>query len=1107
MKLALRVLVCCLLVFTVGVQVGLSQSRSGTILGRISDSSGGAVAGATVTITEQDTNSKRTLTADSEGRYEAPLLPIGKYRITVAFQGFKESVVTDVVLETQQTKELDITLYPASMTSEVRVNAGAVAVEVERTNATLGQVIHSEQVSELPLNGRDFVQLGTLAPGVTKGEAAFFNNRGISEVSIRGSVSLAVQGMRENANDWLLDGVDNNELTAGAVSILPSIDAIDEFKVLAFNYSAEYGSRGSATVLVSTKSGSNQFHGTAFEFLRNDVLDARNFFDGTQKGKYNQNQFGASFGGPIRKDKTFFFMDYQGERVRQGLTILSTVPTAAMRTGDFTESFPGAPAKAIYDPTTNHVDPVTGATVRNQFPGNKIPANRLDSIGVALVNLFPLPNVANTLAGNYLSLPIKTFGDDSFSTRVDHNFSQKDSLFGRFSFDAATQFYPSGLPDYGSGGTTPGTSSNTNFQTDARNLSVSETHVFSSNTINQATIGFNRVFNRFTVFGYGINKSQQLGIPNANLGDKTTSGLSNISLSGGFNALGARTFSPFQGGTNVYQYGDTLSHVHGSHSLKTGFMLRFMQMNTLGNTSLPGSFSFDNNYTAALTASGGFNSATGLSIASLLLGLPASAVHSNQFNGFVVGRRWHETRVFVQDDWKLKPNFTLNLGLAYDVTTPTTEAHGRQANFDPSTNSLIVGGTGGVNTDWKDFGPRVGLAWSPWGGTKTVIRAGYGIFYDVSAVGGAQGLWQNPPYSADGSYTANSLTIGNTLETGFPTLFTPPTLATYTGNLVIQQKNFVQGMIQQWNLNAQRQLPAGIVMTVAYAGTRGSHIQDKGFNTNTATPGPGVNPAARRPFPQYNNFNAVLSRGSLRYDSLQLHAEKQAGHGMYFLASYTWSRAYTNGLSQNLGSPKGVVFFPLNIYPNEDKALSDTNLTNDFTFSSVYQLPFGRNRKYLANSNAIVGAIVSDWELSGIERIRSGFPLFWSVASNQSGTAVGNRPNVTCDATLPGGQRTPNAFFNTSCFAAPTAGVMGNAARSMFYGPGQVNTDFSVMRIIPLSALRERTDLQFRAEFFNIFNKAQFDQPGTVFGNANFGKIINTVNNSRQIQFALKLRF
>src|SRR5581483_10401453 len=652
-----------------------------------------------------------------------------------------------------------------------------------------------------------------------------------------------------------------------------------------------------------------------------------------------------------------------------------------------------------------------GVLVRDPFPGNIIPANRLDPIGVALVNLFPLPNIPGRVAGNYLSNPVKRFNQDAFNVRVDHNFSAADSLFVRFSFDHATQFFPNGLPGFGSG---PSAAfSSTNFRTDARNVAISETHTLSPVSINQFTAGFNRVFNRMRSIGQGTNFARQLGIPGANLGDDITSGVINIGLSGGFNRIGDRLFTPFVGGTNVYQAGDTFSHIRGQHTVKFGFNVRAMQMNTLGAAWPDGHFNFDNFVTAGFNPAGTLNSATGHSVASLLLGLPASGTRSNQYDGWMIGRRWKEYRWFLQDDWKVSSSLTLNLGLAYDITTPQTEAHNRIANFDPVSRQWLIAGrntdeAAGVRTDWNNVQPRIGLAWSPGGSTKTVVRAGYGIFFDVSANGGVQGLYQNPPFAADYSFTANNITPVRTLATGFPDVPRPDP-STYTGNVVLFQRDFTQGKIQQWNLNLQHELAAGVVLTLAYAGTRGSQIQGKGYNTNTAPPGPGFNTPARRPFPQYNNFNAILSRGLLRYDSFQVRAEKRLSHGLYVLSSYTWSKAFTNGLSQNVGVNTGVKYFP--VAPAIlDKGLSDTDVRHSFTVSYLYDLPFGRGRAWASGAEGLLQAIIGNWQLSGITRARSGFALPISVASNQSGTALGNRPDVRCNPNLPKDRQSVTRF-------------------------------------------------------------------------------------------------
>ena len=548
----------------------------GTISGTVSDSTGAVVGGAKVKVQNQGTSEIRELQSDPSGNFTVPLLPTGTYSVTVVDAGFKEVVVKDARLEVQQNLNITVTLVPASVNNQVEVTDEDQQVQLQTSNATLGQVIHAEQVGQLPLNGRDFVQLALLSPGTSRGEQPgdFLNQGNSSEVSFRASVSLSVQGMRENANDWLLDGVDDNELTAGGVGFVPQVDAIQEFSVLTFNYSAQYGSRAGSTVLVSTKSGTNKFHGSAFEFLRNDVLDARNYFDPPKKGKYIQNEFGFSVGGPVIRDKTFFFGDFQSNRIRQGLPILSIVPTAAERNGIFT----GTP---IFNPASTYVaNPATGQLARTEFANDTITTP--DPIGKALLNLYPLPNGSYAGGYNYLANPVKTLNDDQFDIRLDNQFGLSDHLFARFSWDDAGQFIPSGLPGFGAANAYASTQT---FQTHSRNIAISETHVFSPNIINQITGGYNRDFNYITSYGDGTNESSKLGIPGANLGTYPSSGLTQISIAG-INPLGDRGYSPFQGGTNIFHYWDSLTVIHGAHTLDLGFDFRAMQENTLGDLLL-----------------------------------------------------------------------------------------------------------------------------------------------------------------------------------------------------------------------------------------------------------------------------------------------------------------------------------------------------------------------------------------------------------------------------------------------------------------------------------------------------------------------------------------
>jgi carboxypeptidase family protein len=1065
----------------------------GSISGTVMDDSKAGVPGAVVTARHEGTSATREVVTDAAGRYAMPLLPIGSYTVTATMSGFRTEERSKLLLEVQQSLTLDFVLQISSISTEVTVSSQVTDVVLQRSDASLGQVINAQQVAELPLNGRNFVQLALLGTGTVSGRAGSFLAQGpTSEVSYRGNMSVSAQGMRENANDWLYDGVDDNELTAGGVGILPSVDSIREFKVLTYNYSAQYGSRGGTTVLVSSKSGENKFHGTVFEYLRNDALDARNFFDGPEKRKWRQNTYGFSQGGPIVKDRTFFFGGFQGNNIREGLTTLLTVPTALMHQGIFTESFPGAPRVNIYDPASTHKDPVTGQNVRNPFPNYTIPANRIDPIGKAILDLLPMPTFTDRLAGNYLANPIKTLNDYQGDFRIDHNVSNNDRLFGRFSFENAKQYLPTGLPDFGATG---GFSSNQTFRTSARNLALSQTHIFKNNVINQFTAGYNRVFNYITSFGYQSNKSAELGIPGANLGSDETSSLTRMTFQN-FVGIGDRGFSPFQGGTNVFHFADTMTMVKGSHTLNTGVSARFMQLNLLGDTALAGQFSFTRFFTAGFTPGGALDGNTGNAIASLLLGLPASGGRNDQLNGSVKGRRWKEYRGFIDDSWKVNNSLTLTMGLAYMVTTPQSEAYDRFSNFDFYTGKVYVGGTVGVKTDWSNIQPRIGFAWSPKESTNTVLRGGYGIYHDVSAMGGSTGPYQNPPYANAYSFTSDNITPVRTLATGFPDNSRPVDPENYRGDWTTIDPNFKQGRVQQWSLNVERTLPANTIASVAYAGTYADRLFDKSRNLNTATPGPGFNPASRRPYPQLQSVTAALSRGWMKYNSLQFRVERRTAAGFYLLGSYTYAKALTNGVSGFGGDP-GVVYFPVVTSDDADTGAANTDLRHNFSLSALYRLPVGRGERFLSDLKGLPQAVLGGWSINTIFVAHSGYPLGMSMSSNQSGTAFGNRPDRICDGKLD--DPTVARWFDTSCFVAPAPGVLGNAPRTTLFGPGRWNAD------VALSKKFDR--LQFRAEIFNVFNHAQFAPPGTVVGSPTFGVIQSTVKSPRQIQFALKYVF
>jgi hypothetical protein len=1181
--------VCAVVFLTAAPSHG---QATGSFSGTVSDKSGSVVPGAKITVVAQTTALSREAKTDESGHYLIPLLPVSSYTVRVEAAGFQQVETRDVRLQVDEHRELNYSLVPASVSERIEVSATEVAVQT--ANPTLGQVITSQQVADLPLNGRDFVQLATLTPGVTQetNPNSFFNGGPSSEVSTRGSYSLSVGGSRAQSTDWLLDGIDNNELTAGGISILPSIDAIQEFKVLTFNYSAEYGTRAGPTVLVTSKSGSNAFHGSLFEFFRNTSLDARSYF-ASSKEKFNLNQFGGAFGGPIQKDKTFFFIDYQAKRQRRGIPFNGFVPTAAMRNGDFSADLFGNPqtSQVLYNPYSligpNGRDPFfcNGAgqpmpvapdgTQSGGTPCNKIPAALISPITQQMINLFPLPNASGS-GFNFSNVDTRKLNEGEFDVRVDHNFSTKDTIYARFSYDQATNFLPGGSPGFAEANAFGSTQ---NISNHGRNVAISETHIFTDSTINQINIGFNRIFNHILSFGDRSCESAKLGIPGANLDsscsgfpggaptglsqsttDCVSCGLTSTILGGPYWALGDRGFAPFQGGTNVFMISDSFDMIRGNHNIRVGMSFRANQMNVLTNAFQDGFFVFTN-----LWSNNGPSFAGGDNAADFLMGLTSLAIHDQTFKGATTGRRWKLYRPYVQDDWRVTSDLTLNIGLAWALVTPITEAHNRQANFNFTTGKYLIPGVSsdgnvGVQFDKTALEPRIGIAWKPFGSTKTALRAGYAIFHDSSWNQGAQGLWENPPFFAEtdafaftvggcASRTApcagsvGPFDFGLPVSQGFPVITSQPDPATFTGTIQSQNLNFKQGRVQQFNFNVERELPGNVVLTAGYAGSRSHHILVDGSNLNVSSPSacgvvPGYTLGCGVPTAPYGPFtviSATADAGNARYDSLQLKAEtKSMRHGIYALLGYTYARNFDSGFNDGLGTLAGVTYWPLPGNQRADWGLSQIQLNHSFTASVLYSLPFGRNKRFGSTWNPILNTILGGWDINVIEKALSGFPVFIVGSNNTSGVNLTNngnnfnRPNIignfnqagaiaanadpTCQATVSQGGRAPDrvgtidAWFNPCAFTDPPTGELGTSPRAPLYGPRFVNTDFSAIKHFPLPY--ENMNLDFRTEIFNLFNHAQFGLPGNDADSPlGFGKITSTVNNPRLIQFALKLTF
>jgi hypothetical protein len=800
----------------------------------------------------------------------------------------------------------------------------------------------------------------------------------------------------------------------------------------------------------------------------------------------------------------------------------------------------------------------------------------VDPIGAKVVQLYPAPN-ANGVGFNYVNSPVRRLNEGTFDVRLDHNFSSKDSAFARFSYDQATNFVPGGSPTWSEQNAF---GSNQHIENHGRNLALSETHLFSEKTINQFNAGYNRIFNHILSFGTGTCEAAILGIAGADLASKCDSitgypanlnqspkecescGMTSFLMTSYF-AVGDRGFAPYQGGTNVYSVSDTLELIRGKHNIAVGAVFRANQMNVRNNAFQDG-FVVEN------------GRLTGDNIGDVLLGgMGVFAAHDQTFLGATTGRRWKLFRPFVQDDWRVTNNLTLNVGLAWALVTPETEVKNRQANFNinnlkwyvPKGSPALAGcnvciptsGAAGIQFDKTALEPRIGFAWKPMGSEKTSVRGGYAIFHDSAWNQGGQGLWQNPPYytevdpcafcfgfgstvgSLSGGFLLPAGTPSTTPVTGGAVYSSPVSPQAYTGTIQSQNLNFKQAIIQQFNLNVERQLPGNIVLTAGYAGSRSAHILVSQLNENLSSPSacgtvPGYTIGCGFPsFPYAAPFQSVdtnNSVGSARYDSVQVKAEtKSTRHGLYALLGYTYSRNFDSGLTDGLGTNPGAMYYPLPGFQKLDWGLSQLNLNNSFTASILYDLPFGKGKRYGNDWNGGTNAILGNWQLTLIERATSGFPLFVVDSGDGSGVFFsynGNtlqRPNEvgdpnkagpvaanpTCSA--PSRIHTLQNWFNPCAFAQAPAGELGTAPRAPVYGPRFVNTDFSLIKDFSLS-FREGMNLQFRAEFFNLFNHPQFYLQG--FGGtgeqdintpSSFGVVNGTVNNPRLVQFALQLRF
>lgn len=1081
----------------------LAQAVSGTILGSVKDSSRAAIPDTSVTITNTDTGLMRTVATDSMGDYVAPSLPPGTYTVSAEVKGFKKVSLSGVQLSVDQKARVDLELQVGAVTESVSVSASAPLVQFD--SSELGATVNEIQIQQLPLNGRDFVQLTRMIPGVLRGIPGS-NIDGAGSLAWRASASFSANGMRTRDNNFLLDGVDNNETWLNSVVVFPNVDALQEFKVQTSTYSAEFGRSSGGIVNLQMKSGTNDFHGNVFEFLRNDKLDANNLFNnkfGRRKPPFRQNQFGGTLGGHIVRDRTFFFGDYQGWRIREGRTFLSTVPTDLMRQGDFSEL-----NRVIFDPVS-----------RAPFLQNRIPSDRLDPAAKNIIDqLYPRANVAGQRAAtgqvidNFLFNPVLTRQDDQFDGRIDHRLSQKNQMFGRYSFERTVRFLPATLP-HGDAGATFGAG---NGLIRAQSLALNDTHTFTPTWLNELRFGFSRFAVKVTSIDADTNLAQKVGIPGVNISDIATAMAQITFTPGDIRNLGANSNQPLLTFLDTFQWYDNVTHSRGRHTLKMGFSYTGRRRNVLNVDNIVGHFNFQAPITSncgGISSGCTINPNTGFSVATLLLGFPTRI--DRQLMLGVFGERRPEYGAYAQDDIRVSDRLTINVGLRYDVFVPYVEHHDRQSNFDITSGKFVVASPGAELADGRvigrelqftpthDFGPRFGFAYNLFGKSRTVLRGGYGIFWNNPLTGTSSSKAINPPFLLSQSLTT-TLVPTLRLRDGLPApppldVNRPPAGSTRS----IFDVNFDDGYAQQWNLNVQQQLARDFMLEVGYVGSKGTHLVMK-QDINQAPPTLGVtNSDVNRPYikisPQLRGLSQVQSRGYSSYHSLQVKFTKRFSRALMFLNAYTFGKTIDIASDTESGTLNAYNF-------NMDRAVSSFDIAHTFSSSWTYVLPFGKGKRLGTGVSAVADKLIGGWELDGILLARSGLPFTVSQQQNLLSTGTGNRPNRLRSGTLP--NSIADRWFDVSAFqaTADNTGTYGNSGRNILRAPGQFQMDFSVVKN---TRFRERFEHQIRFEFFNALNHPQFAAPGATIGTASAGVISSLLFNTpmRQIQIAMKLNF
>lgn len=1112
------------------------QSITGSITGTLSDPTGAVIPGAAVTVTNIDTNIAVSVKTDAGGNYTVSLLPRGRYRLEASASGFKRSVQENILLEVAAQARLDIQMTVGEVAESVVVSAEALRLETE--TSALAKVVDNKAIVNLPLNTRNVYALVFLTPGVTGSVGNSY-----------GEMRYSVNGGRQRTMDTLIDGVTAAHPTVNGfagISVFPSVDAIEEFKLMGANYPAEFGRSLGSVLNIVFKSGTNQFHGSAYEFLRNSKLDSNNFFDNTRGrplSSFKRSQFGGVFNGPIVRDKTFFMVSYEGLRERSAAVSVFSVPTDLERRGDFSQTrVANGTMITIFDPLTTRPNPSGSGSIRTAFPNNAIPSSRFDAVAVNATKFYPTPNTPPTGLtnnNNYSNSVSRPLDMNMSDYRVDQVISPSQRIFGRYSTRLNENADPAYFP---------------------KELQIAEGRIVQEDHVHGAVVDYTNTLNTTTILnarlGFArtlyIYNNQGLGFVPSSLGlPQYIDTAVDFVMFPGFSPSGYRSLGGGDHRKNAfmsYTAVASVSKILGKHSVKVGTDLRMMRVNT-NEARSAGSFSFG----AGMTQGPNPNTASataGNSYASMLLGAGSSGSLIQNYKN--VATQSFYIAGYIQDDWRIRRNLTLNLGLRWDIDTPRSERYNRTNYFDPFAStpaaSAVPGITGGLvyvgvdgrprtqfPSDSNNWAPRVGLSWQFM--PKTVLRAGYAIIYGPSQQAAA-GTIGTLGFRTDNTWVTSldgGLTPNHYLRDPFPSGFAPTLGAglgvmTQFGNAIeATTRDIVAPHTQQLNVNIQRDLPGGIVLEAAYVMTRGFHLHrndEGGLSLNQLDPrhmalgarlndqvdnpffgkfSGGVLSSARtsraqllRPYPQFTNIIPIYSVGANSwYDSLQITLNKRFSGGLQFQSAYTWAKNLDEGMSHQ------------NSYDiRAQRALADIDVAHRLTTGYVYELPWGRGRKWGSSLSKPLDLAVGQWQVNGITTLSSGTPI-QITASNTAGIFnLVTRPNNNgTSAKLSGAvDQRLNRYFDTSVFSQPAAFTFGNLSPRLPDVRNDVilNWDISLFKDFPIT---ERSRLQFRAEALNAFNTPRFGGPNTSVTSSTFGVITSQANAPRQVQLALKFVF